>query len=65
MHASGALVSKAIPFIVAWIAAGAGAATWAVGVLLAIGAVQLITDATLSTRASDWKKFRREMRFAG
>jgi len=23
----------------------------------------LITDATLSTRTGDWKKFRREMRF--
>jgi hypothetical protein len=64
MHASGALVSKAIPFVVAALAAAAGAATWALGVLLAIGVVQLITDVTLSTRASDWKKFRREMRFA-
>jgi hypothetical protein len=65
MHASGAIVSKIVPFAVAAIAASAGAAAWAVGVLLAIGVVQLITDVTLSTRASDWKKFRREMRFAG
>ena len=64
MHASGAIVSKIIPFAVATIAAAMGAAGWAVGVLLAIGVVQLITDVTLSTRASDWKKFRREMRFA-
>jgi hypothetical protein len=65
MHASGAIVSKIVPFAVAAIAASAGAAAWAVWVLLAIGVVQLITDVTLSTRASDWKKFKREMRFAG
>lgn len=64
MHASGAIVSKVIPFLVAGIAAAGGARSWAVIVLLAIGVVQLITDATLSTRASDWKRFRREMRFA-
>ena len=64
MHASGAIVSKAIPFIVAAVAIANGAQTWAVGALVALGVVQLITDVTLSTRASDWKKFRREMRFA-
>ncbi len=64
MHASGAIVSKVIPFLVAAIAAAQGAAAWAVWVLLGIGVLQLVTDATLSTRASDWKKFRREMRFA-
>lgn len=64
MHASGAIVSKVIPFKVAAIAALAGAETWAIVVLLAIGVFQLVTDVTLSVRASDWKKFRREMRFA-
>ncbi len=64
MHASGALVSKAIPFVVAAVAVAGGAQAWAIAVLLAIGVVQLITDVTLSTRASDWKKFKREMRFA-
>lgn len=64
MHASGALVSKAIPFLVAPIASGGGAQPWAVLALLAIGVVQLVTDVTLSTRASDWKRFKREMRFA-
>lgn len=64
MHASGAIVSKLIPFAVAALAAGAGAAAWAIAALLALGVLQLITDATMSTRASDWKKFRREMRFA-
>lgn len=64
MHASGALVSKAIPFAVAALAAAGGAQGWAIGVLLALGVLQIVTDVTLSTRASDWKKFRREMRFA-
>src|SRR6266508_476052 len=64
MHASGAIVSKVIPFVVAAIAGATGVEAWALGLLLAIGVVQLVTDVTLSTRASDWKKFRREMRFA-
>jgi len=64
MHASGAIVSKVLPFVVAAIAAATGVEAWALGLLLAIGVVQLVTDVTFSTRASDWKKFRREMRFA-
>jgi hypothetical protein len=65
MHASGALVSKAVPFAVAAYAAANGTPQWTLAIILAIGVGQLITDATLSTRLSDWKKFRREMRFAG
>ena len=64
MHASGAIVSKIVPFLVAVLAAAGGAQPWAVYALLAIGVLQLFTDATLSTRASDWKRFKREMRFA-
>lgn len=64
MHASGAIVSKVIPFAVAAAAAADGAQPWTVWILLALGVFQLITDLALSTRASDWKKFRREMRFA-
>lgn len=64
MHASGAIVSKIIPFLVAALAAAGGAEAWAVYVLLALGVFQLVTDVTLSTKASDWKKFRREMRLA-
>ena len=65
MHASGAIVSKVIPFAVAALAAAAGAAIWAIGLLLALGVLQLVTDVTASTKTSDWKKFKREMRFAG
>jgi hypothetical protein len=64
MHASGAIVTKVVPFAVAAVAWAAGAQSWAVIVLLALGVLQLVTDVTLSVRASDWKKFRREMRFA-
>jgi len=29
-------------------------------VLIALGVLQIVTDLTLSTKSSDWKKFRRE-----
>ena len=64
MHASGAIVTKIIPFAAYPVALLAGLEPWAPWLLLGLGVVQLITDATLSTRYSDWKKFRREMRFA-
>ncbi len=64
MHASGAIVSKLVPFVVLVLALVAGAEPWTLWILLAIGLVQLVTDALFSVRASDWKKFRREMRAA-
>jgi hypothetical protein len=64
MHASGALVTKAIPFVVALYAASVNAAAWAILLLVALGVVQIATDVLWSVRASDWKKFRREMRLA-
>lgn len=65
MHASGAIVSKLVPFLVLPVAFAAGAETWTVLALVAIGVGQLFTDALFSTRASDWKRFRREMRAGG
>ena len=64
MHASGALVSKVVPF--ALIPAGliAGVPEWATILLVVVGIVSIITDAVWSTHSSDWKKFRREMAFA-
>lgn len=64
MHASGALVSKIVPF--ALIPAGliAGVPGWATALLVAVGVVSIITDILWSTRVGDWKKFRREMAFA-
>ena len=64
MHASGAIVTKAIPFIALPFAADAGVAPLTMWALLAFGALQVATDALWSVRASDWKKFRREMRAA-
>jgi hypothetical protein len=64
MHASGAIASKLLPFIAYAFGAQAGLEQWALWVLLAIGAISIVIDLTLSTRASDWKRFRREMRAA-
>ena len=64
MHASGALMSKIVPF--ALIPAGliAGVPGWATVVLAVVGVVSIITDILWSTRVGDWKKFRREMALA-
>jgi hypothetical protein len=44
----GAGIAADLPLWVAWVLAGFGAAT-------------IVTDVVWSTKASDWKKFRREM----
>jgi hypothetical protein len=41
-----------------------GTETWAALLLLTLGVLQIVTDVLFSVRASDWKKFRREMRLA-
>ena len=64
MHASGAIVSKIVPFLVLLYAISIGCDAWAVLVLAAVGVVTIITDVLFSVRASDWKRFRREMRLA-
>jgi hypothetical protein len=64
MHASGALVTKAVPFLMLGAAWGMEAPAWAWWALIAIGAVMILTDVFLSVNQSDWKKFRREMRLA-
>lgn len=64
MHASGAIVTKLLPFSLVPFALRGGLQPWAVGLLLVIGVAQIVTDAVWSVRASDWKKFRREMRAA-
>jgi hypothetical protein len=69
MHASGALVSKAAPFAVfaaAYLPHRAAKydlfPPWAMWGMLAIGLIQIVTDVVFSTRKSDWKKVRRELR---
>jgi len=64
MHASGAIVTKIVPFALMGAAVAADLPLWAVWGLAAIGAVSVITDVVWSTKKSDWKKFRREMKFA-
>lgn len=64
MHAAGAIATKLTPFLVIPYAVAIGTDTWAVLALLALGVVQILFDVLYSVRASDWKKFRREMRLA-
>jgi len=64
MHAAGAIVTKMIPFLLIGAAVAAELPVWAVWLLVAVGLGQLVTDVFWSTKASDWKKFRREMAFA-
>ena len=64
MHAAGAIATKLVPFLVTPYAIAIGADTWAVALLLLFGVVQIVSDLVYSVRASDWKKFRREMRLA-
>lgn len=64
MHASGALVSKGIPFFALGPALVIGVPGWITGLLIVFGIGQIVTDVAWSTKASDWKKFRREMRYA-
>jgi hypothetical protein len=65
MHASGAVVTKLVPF-----AFGVPAVlyyfgwNWLTILLFAIGGFQIVTDVLLSTKLSDWKKVRRELRAA-
>ena len=61
MHASGAIATKLAPFLALALAPATGAPGWTVVVLLALGVFQIVTDVVFSTKASDWKKVRREL----
>lgn len=63
MHASGAVVTKLVPFALIGAALASGAPVWVAWLLVATGVVTIVTDIVWSTRASDWKKYRREMGF--
>ena len=63
MHASGAIVTKVLPFVFLWVAAASGMPRWTAWLLLAQGVLQILTDAVWSVKVSDWKKFRREMSY--
>jgi hypothetical protein len=64
MHAAGAITTKVIPFLMIGAALAAGVPAWATWALVAAGVVALLTDVLWSTKASDWKKFKREMAYA-
>jgi hypothetical protein len=64
MHAAGAIATKLTPFLVIPYAIAIGTDAWAVLAILALGIVQILTDVLYSVKASDWKRFRREMRLA-
>lgn len=62
MHASGAVVTKLIPFAFIPVAVKLEAYRWVIYLLLAVGLIQILTDILFSTKTSDWKKVRRELR---
>jgi len=71
MHAAGALASKVAPFVVfGWAYAAHWRRdwellpAWSLWAVLGLGVLQIVTDIVWSTRRSDWKKVRRELRIA-
>lgn len=64
MHASGALVTKAIPLLLLGAAVAAGLPPLALWGLAVIFVATIVTDVLWSTSSSDWSRFRRERRFA-
>lgn len=60
MHASGAIATKLAPFVALAFWPASGAPAWAAAVLAGLGLLQIVTDVLVSTRNSDWKRFRRE-----
>jgi hypothetical protein len=63
-HASGAIATKIAPFAALAFWPATDAPVWAAWALVALGVIQIVTDVTLSTKSSDWKKFHRERRIA-
>lgn len=61
MHASGAIVTKAIPFVLLPVAIWFAVPWWTIVVLAGLAVGQVMTDIVWSTKASDWAKYRREM----
>lgn len=65
MHASGAIVTKLVPFLLIGAAVAAEMPAWLIWGLVGLGVIMIITDVFWSTGVSDWKKFRREMGLTG
>ena len=64
MHASGAVVSKIVPFALVPVVLALGAWPGDAWILLAVGIVIIVTDVFVSTKNSDWMRVRRELRAA-
>jgi len=64
MHASGAVVSKIVPFALVPVVFALDAWPGDAWILLAIGVAVIATDVFISTKSSDWMKVRRELRAA-
>lgn len=64
MHASGAIVSKLVPFVVLAYALSIDCDPLAIVIVAAIGVGSIVTDILISTKTSDWKRYKREMRLA-
>ena len=64
MHGSGAVATKLAPFLALAFWPATRAPAWAALALAALGIFQIVTDVLFSTKSSDWKKVRRELRTA-
>jgi hypothetical protein len=64
MHASGAVKTKLLPFALIPVGLALDVERWAIAVLVLVGAGQIATDVLFSTKTSDWKKVKRELRAA-
>lgn len=64
MHAAGALTTKVMPFLLIGAAVAAGLPPWVSWALAGLGVVMILLDVFWSSKASDWKKFKRELEFA-
>jgi len=61
MHASGAIVSKLVPFVLVPVALTMSAWAGVVWILVGVGVLTMGTDVFISTKISDWKKVKREL----
>jgi len=64
MHASGAIASKIAPLLALAFWPTSDAPGWAAWAIAGYEVLIIGTDVFISTRTSDWKRFRREMRIA-
>ena len=60
----GAVVTKAMPFLMLGAAWGMEAPAWSWIVLVAVGVGSIVTDVLWSVNTSDWKRYAREKRLA-